>query len=126
MRLQQRLGLMGAAVLLLLTCTACGRGSQKDPEGVAKEDCTAVYAEIIAVNGGHLTVRAAEEVLALTVRTELLIDWKEGDEVILYYTGTFSEDMTVHYLDRWTENSEVQRPADKEKSSDEDPGGVIA
>ncbi len=116
-----------AAVLLSASCAACSRGStSRDPDGVKKEDCSAVYGEIIAVNGDHLTVDAAEEVLSLTVRTELLIDWKEGDEVILYYTGPFGADMTVRYLDRWTENSEVQRPADKDKGTDKDSGGVIA
>lgn len=92
---------------------------------VNKEDCNTVYAEVISVNGDNLTVSSAERVLSLTVATEMLTDWKEGDEVILYYTGEFGEDMTVRYIDKWTENSEVQRPQDQQKDAEEETGGSV-
>lgn len=84
---------------------------------VAKEDCSSVYAEIIAVNGSHLSVSAGDQVLDLTVKDEILTKWTQGDQVILYYTGDFGENMQVHYIDKWTENSDVQRP-ESQKNAD--------
>ena len=65
------------------------------------------------------------DVLSLTVDTNILLDWKEGDEVILYYTGEFGENMEVHYIDKWTENSEVQRPENKDKNAQAETGGSV-
>ena len=36
--------------------------------------------------------------------------------MILYYTGDFGEDMQVRYIDKWTENSDVQRPENQENA----------
>ncbi len=36
--------------------------------------------------------------------------------MILYYTGDFGEDMRVRYIDKWTENSDVQRPENQENA----------
>ena len=70
---------LAAAALLLVSLAACGSnnadpstndGSADTPssnqEGatgdtVAKEDCSSVYAEIIAVNGSHLSVSAGDQ-----------------------------------------------------------------
>lgn len=86
---------------------------------VKKGDCSTVYAEVIAVNGSHLTVSIGDRLFSLSAQTEILIDWNEGDQVILYYTGDFDNDMQVHYIDKWTENSEVQPPEDADKSAKE-------
>ena len=111
---------LAAAALLLVSLAACGSnnadpstndGSADTPssnqEGatgdtVAKEDCSSVYAEIIAVNGSHLSVSAGDQVLDLTVKDDILTKWTQGDQVILYYTGDFGEDMQVRYIDKWT------------------------
>ena len=126
---------LAAAALLLVSLAACGNnnaapsvndGNTDNPsstqEGstgdtVAKEDCSSVYAEIIAVNGSHLSVSAGDQVLDLTVKDEILTKWTQGDQVILYYTGDFGENMQVHYIDKWTENSDVQRP-ESQKNAD--------
>ena len=126
---------LAAAALLLVSLAACGNnnaapsvndGNTDNPsstqEGstgdtVAKEDCSSVYAEIIAVNGSHLSVSAGDQVLDLTVKDEILTKWTQGDQVILYYTGDFGENMQVHYIDKWTENSDVQRP-ENQKNTD--------
>ena len=81
---------LAAAALLLVSLAACGNnnaapsvndGNTDNPsstqEGstgdtVAKEDCSSVYAEIIAVNGSHLSVSAGDQVLDLTVKDEIL------------------------------------------------------
>ena len=110
--------------------TPDGSSHDEDPEKnnarrVEKEDCSSVYAEVISVNGGNLTVSAGDKVLSLTVETGLLVDWKEGDEVILYYTGAFGDGMEVHYIDKWTENSEVQRPENKDRTAREETGGSV-
>ena len=125
---------LAAAALLLVSLAACGSnnadpstndGSADTPssnqEGatgdtVAKEDCSSVYAEIIAVNGSHLSVSAGDQVLDLTVKDDILTKWTQGDQVILYYTGDFGEDMQVRYIDKWTENSDVQRPENQENA----------
>ena len=125
---------LAAAALLLVSLAACGSnnvdpstndGSADTPssnqEGatgdtVAKEDCSSVYAEIIAVNGSHLSVGAGDQVLDLTVKDDILTKWTQGDQVILYYTGDFGEDMQVRYIDKWTENSDVQRPENQENA----------
>lgn len=130
-----------AALLLALTLSACGNSSQADntensgslaqnnelPQSsvVAKEDCNSVYAEIIAVNGTNLTVSAGNRVLSLQADSDLLLDWKEGEQVILFYTGEFGDDMQVHYIDKWTQNSEVQKPEESGKDSQEDSGGTV-
>lgn len=126
---------LAAAALLLVSLAACGNnnaapsvndGNTDNPsstqEGstgdtVAKEDCSSVYAEIIAVNGSHLSVSAGDQVLDLTVKDEILTKWTQGDQVILYYTGDFGENIQVHYIDKWTENSDVQRP-ESQKNAD--------
>ena len=126
---------LAAAALLLVSLAACGNnnaapsvndGNTDNPsstqEGstgdtVAKEDCSSVYAEIIAVNGSHLSFSAGDQVLDLTVKDEILTKWTQGDQVILYYTGDFGENMQVHYIDKWTENSDVQRP-ESQKNAD--------
>lgn len=126
---------LAAAALLLVSLAACGNnnaapsvndGNTDNPsstqEGstgdtVTKEDCSSVYAEIIAVNGSHLSVSAGDQVLDLTVKDEILTKWTQGDQVILYYTGDFGENMQVHYIDKWTENSDVQRP-ENQKNAD--------
>lgn len=126
---------LAAAALLLVSLAACGNnnaapsvndGNTDNPsstqEGstgdtVTKEDCSSVYAEIIAVNGSHLSVSAGDQVLDLTVKDEILTKWTQGDQVILYYTGDFGENMQVHYIDKWTENSDVQRP-ESQKNAD--------
>ena len=126
---------LAAAALPLVSLAACGNnnaapsvndGNTDNPsstqEGstgdtVAKEDCSSVYAEIIAVNGSHLSVSAGDQVLDLTVKDEILTKWTQGDQVILYYTGDFGENMQVHYIDKWTENSDVQRP-ESQKNAD--------
>ena len=126
---------LAAAALLLVSLAACGNnnaapsvndGNTDNPsstqEGstgdtVAKEDCSSVYAEIIAVNGSHLSVSVGDQVLDLTVKDEILTKWTQGDQVILYYTGDFGENMQVHYIDKWTENSDVQRP-ESQKNAD--------
>ncbi len=87
---------------------------------VSKADCSSVYAEVISVNGGNLTVRAGDKVLSLTAESDLLQNWSEGDEVILYYTGDFGERMQVRYIDKWTENSDVQRPDSQGKDKARD------
>lgn len=92
---------------------------------VSKAECNSVYAEVISVNGGNLTVSAGDKVLSLTVDADLLVNWSEGDEVILYYTGEFGEGMQVHYIDKWTENSEVQRPANKDNTAQNETGGSV-
>lgn len=112
------------------TLTPDGSSHDENPEKnnarrVEKEDCSSVYAEIISVNGGNLTVSAGDKVLSLTVQTGLLVDWKEGDEVILYYTGAFGDGMEVHYIDKWTENSEVQRPENKDRTAQKETGGSV-
>ena len=130
-----------AALLLALTLSACGNNSQADnmensgslaqnnelPQNsaVAKEDCNSVYAEIIAVNGTNLTVSAGNRTLSLHADSDLLLDWKEGEQVILFYTGEFGDDMQVHYIDKWTQNSEVQKPDSSEKDSQENSGGTV-
>ena len=91
---------------------------------VSKADCSSVYAEVISVNGGNLTVRAGDKVLSLTAESDLLQNWSEGDEVILYYTGDFGERMQVRYIDKWTENSDVQRPDSKDKDKDKARDGA--
>ena len=93
---------------------------------VSKAECNSVYAEVISVNGGNLTVSAGDKVLSLTVDADLLVNWSEGDEVILYYTGAFGEGMQVHYIDKWTENSEVQRPDNKNNNTAENGTGGSA
>ena len=103
--------------------TAANNGTNANT--VNKADCNSVYAEVISVNGGNLTVSAGDRVLALTVDTNLLLDWQAGDEVILYYTGEFGEGMQVHYIDKWTENSEVQRPANKDNTARNETGGSV-
>lgn len=126
---------LAAAALLLVSLAACGNNNaapsvndsntdnpsstQEGSTGdtVAKEDCSSVYAEIIAVNGSHLSVSAGDQVLDLTVKDEILTKWTQGDQVILYYTGDFGENMQVHYIDKWTENSDVQRP-ENQKNAD--------
>ena len=126
---------LAAAALLLVSLAACGNnnaapsvndGNTDNPSStqesstgdtVAKEDCSSVYAEIIAVNGSHLSVSAGDQVLDLTVKDEILTKWTQGDQVILYYTGDFGENMQVHYIDKWTENSDVQRP-ESQKNAD--------
>ena len=126
---------LAAAALLLVSLAACGNnnaapsvndGNTDNPSStqesstgdtVAKEDCSSVYAEIIAVNGSHLSVSAGDQVLDLTVKDEILTKWTQGDQVILYYTGDFGENMQVHYIDKWTENSDVQRP-ENQKNAD--------
>ena len=126
---------LAAAALLLVSLAACGNNNaapsvndsntdnpsstQEGSTGdtVAKEDCSSVYAEIIAVNGSHLSVSAGDQVLDLTVKDEILTKWTQGDQVILYYTGDFGENMQVHYIDKWTENSDVQRP-ESQKNAD--------
>ena len=126
---------LAAAALLLVSLAACGNnnaapsvndGNTDNPSStqesstgdtVAKEDCSSVYAEIIAVNGSHLSVSAGDQVLDLTVKDEILTKWTQGDQVILYYTGDFGENMRVHYIDKWTENSDVQRP-ESQKNAD--------
>ena len=125
---------LAAAALLLVSLAACGSNNadpstndgsadtpssnQEDATGdtVAKEDCSSVYAEIIAVNGSHLSVSAGDQVLDLTVKDDILTKWTQGDQVILYYTGDFGEDMQVRYIDKWTENSDVQRPENQENA----------
>lgn len=92
---------------------------------VSKAECNSVYAEVISVNGGNLTVSAGDKVLSLTVDSDLLVNWSEGDEVILYYTGAFGEGMQVHYIDKWTENSEVQRPDNKNNTAQNGTGGSV-
>ena len=126
---------LAAAALLLVSLAACGNnnaapsvndGNTDNPSSTqegstgdtaAKEDCSSVYAEIIAVNGSHLSVSAGDQVLDLTVKDEILTKWTQGDQVILYYTGDFGENMQVHYIDKWTENSDVQRP-ENQKNAD--------
>ena len=126
---------LAAAAQLLVSLAACGNnnaapsvndGNTDNPSStqesstgdtVAKEDCSSVYAEIIAVNGSHLSVSAGDQVLDLTVKDEILTKWTQGDQVILYYTGDFGENMQVHYIDKWTENSDVQRP-ESQKNAD--------
>ena len=89
---------LAAAALLLVSLAACGSnnadpstndGSADTPssnqEGatgdtVAKEDCSSVYAEIIAVNGSHLSVSAGDQVLDLTVKDDILTKWTQGDQ----------------------------------------------
>ena len=93
---------------------------------VSKAECNSVYAEVISVNGGNLTVSAGDKVLSLTVDSDLLVNWSEGDEVILYYTGEFGEGMQVRYIDKWTENSEVQRPDNKNNNTAENGTGGSA
>ena len=119
--------------MLLLFLAACGSpqegggnsaGSTQEG-GVSKDDCNTVYASVVSVNGDNLTVSAGDRVLSLTVDTNILLDWKEGDEVILYYTGEFGENMEVHYIDKWTENSEVQRPENKDKNAQAETGGSV-
>ena len=95
-----------------------------EPAAVRKEDCASVYAEVIAVNGSHLTVSIGDRILALSVRSEVLTDWKDGAPVVLYYTGRFGDNMQVHYIDKWTENSEVT-PSGDEKRDDSDSASPI-
>lgn len=130
--MKKQMGLLAAAVLLLFLA-ACGSpqegggnsaGSTQEG-GVSKDDCNTVYASVVSVNGDNLTVSAGDRVLSLTVDTNILLDWKEGDEVILYYTGEFGEDMQVHYIEKWTENSEVQPPEDKSKEARAEKGGSV-
>ena len=106
---------LAAAALLLVSLAACGSNNATG-DTVAKEDCSSVYAEIIAVNGSHLSVSAGDQVLDLTVKDDILTKWTQGDQVILYYTGDFGEDMQVRYIDKWTENSDVQRPENQENA----------
>ena len=135
-----------ASSLLLFALTAC-TGSKDSPDAqmdeaqadasvqseskngtsdIKKGDCSTVYAEVVAVNGSHLTVSIGDRLFSLSVRTELLIDWNEGDQVILYYTGDFDKDIEVHYIDKWTENSEVQPPEDADNSAAEkENAGVV-
>lgn len=84
---------------------------------VRKEDCNSVYAKVVSVNGDHLTVNAGNRTMAVTVNSDTLLDWTTDDEVILYYTGEFGDNMQVHYIDKWTENSEVQRPENDQQTS---------
>ena len=125
-------GMMVSAAALLLALAACGApaegGSQDDGAaggGVRKDDCYTVYAEVVAVNGDNLTVSAGDRVFSLTVDTDILMNWEEGDAVVLYYTGEFGEDMQVHYIDKWTENSEVQPPEGVDKESQTEKGGSV-
>ena len=102
---------LAAAALLLVSLAEGATGDTG-----AKEDCSSVYAEIIAVTGSHLSVSAGDQVLDLTVKDDILTKWTQGDQVILYYTGDFGEDMQVRYIDKWTENSDVQRPENQENA----------
>ena len=130
--MKKQMGLLAAAALLLFLA-ACGGPQNNDGSsagsnqegGVSKDDCNTVYASVVSVNGDNLTVSAGDRVLSLTVDTNILLDWKEGDEVILYYTGEFGENMEVHYIDKWTENSEVQRPENKDKNAQAETGGSV-
>ena len=63
-----------------------------------------------------MSVSAGDQVLDLTVKDDILTKWTQGDQVILYYTGDFGEDMQVRYIDKWTENSDVQRPENQENA----------
>ena len=140
--MKRRIWILAAAAALLMLCTACGGtpseqpssgsgtsengGTPADDDGaIKKEDCNTVYAEIISVNGDQLTVSAGDQVLALTVDTDLLLDWKEEESVILYFTGEFGDEMQVHYIDKWTENSEVQPPEGTGKDAQAEKGGSV-
>ena len=135
---------IGLTVLLLFSLTACGETAVEDsavsernstavqenlgdetlPARVPKAECSTVYAEVLAVNGTHLTVGAGDRTMALTVETELLVDWNEGDQVILYYTGDFGDAMQVHYIDKWTENSEVEPPKTRDEREEQNEGVI--
>ena len=140
--MKKRIFVLAAAAALLMLCTACGgtpaeqpssgsdmsgsgSTSADDGSAIKKEDCNTVYAEIVAVNGDQLTVSAGDQVLALTVDTDLLLDWKEEESVILYFTGEFGDEMQVHYIDKWTENSEVQPPEGTGKDAQAEKGGSV-
>ena len=117
--------LFAAAAALALLLSGCATGTFLTG-AVPRQECNAIYAEVIAVNGDHLTVSAEDEIFSAQVNTRLLHDWIPGDEVVLYYTGQFGEDeMEIRYIDKWTENSEVQRPEDKQKSEAEENGGAV-
>ncbi len=137
--MKKTLHCMLAVGLLLISLTACTESKDKPQSDmnntvvespsysessstseVKKEDCSSVYAEVISVNGNHLTVSIGDQLLSLSVRTEILIDWGEGDQVILYYTGDFDEGIEVHYIDKWTENSETKRPQNENSSQNGD------
>ena len=135
--MKRRIWILAAAAALLVLCTACGGAPAEQPapgsdmsqeetgSSVKKEDCNTVYAEIVAVNGDQLTVSAGDQILALTVDSQLLLDWKEEESVILYFTGEFGDAMQVHYIDKWTENSEVQPPEGTGKDARAEKGGSV-
>lgn len=134
---KNRAAALAAAALLLALCAACAADGKLPPSpapagdaktsgsSVEKQDCNTVFAQIVAVNGDKLTVSAGDQVLALTVDSKLLLDWEEDEAVILFFTGSFGEDMQVHYIEKWTENSEVQPPADKSKEARAEKGGSV-
>lgn len=135
--MKKRIFVLAAAAALLMLCTACGGTPAEQPSSgsdmseeengssIKKEDCNTVYAEIVAVNGDQLTVSAGDQVLALTVDSDLLLDWKEEEAVILYFTGEFGDEMQVHYIDKWTGNSEVQPPEGADKDAQAEKGGSV-
>lgn len=132
-------------VLLMLFClSACGNANNRDTEQensqnitdpiggepwdeedsstdadsnvIPKEDCSSVYAKIVSVDGQRLTVSAGGRTLSVETESDLLRDWHADDEVILFYTGAFGDAMQVHYIDKWTENSAVDRTDTEENS----------
>lgn len=121
-------GTVGAPDASDNTATGDNSFDRDETDSVRKEDCASVYAEVISINGDKLSVRAGDRVLSLTTDHTLLNDWKAGDEVVLFYTGEFGDQMQVRYIDKWTENSEVQRDEDEnaqENASGQEDGGVL-
>lgn len=107
------------ALLLLSFALACGACTTQNPPSaddrsdlhesdsaaVSRDECSSVYAKIVSVDGDKLTVSVGERVLALDVRSDLLTGWNEDEQVILFYTGAFGNDMQVHYIDKWNQDN---------------------
>lgn len=129
---KQILSLAAACLMALCLCACGGNGSAdrehndtssadgsydagdrddalQNSDSVKKDDCSSVYAKVVSVDGRELTVSTGGRTLRVNAESDLLQNWKADDEVILFYTGAFGDEMQVHYIDKWTENSTVAR-----------------